>query len=66
MHKTSARVRSFRSRAKPGAIMKASTFKKIARAAGGGAKGQRIAGAAYWRAAKRRAAGFAKGSKRRR
>jgi len=58
----SKKVRSFRKRAKPGAIMSAKTFASIARRAGGGAKGQRIAGKAYWNAARRRAAGKRKGS----
>jgi hypothetical protein len=57
MAKVSARVRKFRARAKSGAIMSRATFNKIARSGGGGARGQRIAGAAYWSAAKRRAAG---------
>jgi hypothetical protein len=50
--KTSASLRNWRSRQSRGAIMKPSTFAKIARAGGGGAKGQRIAGAAYWNAAR--------------
>jgi hypothetical protein len=57
MGKVSPKVRAFRKRAKAGAIMSAKTFRSIARSGGGGARGQRIAGAAYWRAAKRRAAG---------
>ena len=57
MGKISAKVRKFRARAKSSAIMKPSTFAAIARRAGGGARGQRIAGRAYWNAAKARAAG---------
>jgi len=56
MPKVSARVRKFRARARPSAIMSTKTFNKIARRYGG-AKGQRAAGRAYWNAAKRRAAG---------
>jgi len=63
MGKVSAKVRAFRSRAKAGAIMSSATFKRIARSGGGGARGQRIAGAAYWNAAKRRAAGKPKGKR---
>jgi hypothetical protein len=63
MAKVSSKVRAFRRRARSGAIMSSATFNKIARNAGGGAKGQRIAGRAYWNAAKRRATGHAKGSK---
>lgn len=55
MAKVSAKVRKFRARAGRGAIMKPSTFAAIARSGGGGAKGERIAGAAYWRAAKAKA-----------
>jgi hypothetical protein len=54
MPKVSARVRRFRARAKPSAIMSSATFNRIARTSKGGKK---AAGAAYWRAAKRRAAG---------
>lgn len=56
MGKVSSKVRSFRKRAKPSAIMSSATFKKIARRYGG-ARGQKAAGRAYWNAAKRRAAG---------
>jgi len=63
MPKTSSKVRAFRKRAKPGAIMSAKTFASIARSGGGGARGQRIAGRAYWNAAKRRAAGKPKGKR---
>ena len=52
MAKTSTQLRKWRARKSRGAIMKPSTFAAIARSAGGGAKGQRIAGAAYWNAAK--------------
>jgi len=48
MGKISAKVLKFRRRSRPGAIMSAKTFRGIARRAGGGAKGARIAGAAYW------------------
>jgi hypothetical protein len=57
MAKVSSKVRAFRKRASKSAIMSRKTFDAIARSAGGGAKGQRIAGQAYWNAAKRRAAG---------
>jgi hypothetical protein len=63
MGKVSPKVRKFRKRAKPGSIMSAKTFSTIARRAGGGAKGARIAGKAYWQAAKRRAAGKKKTTK---
>jgi hypothetical protein len=66
MAKVSSKVRAFRRRAKSGAIMSSATFNRIARNAGGGARGQRVAGRAYWNAAKRRAAGFPKGSSKRR
>jgi hypothetical protein len=55
----SAKVKKYRTRAKPSAIMKPSTFEKIKRsAAARGAKNPAaVAGAAYWSAAKARAAG---------
>lgn len=45
-------LKTWRSKQHRGAIMKPSTFKSIARKAGGGEKGKRIAGAAYWKTAK--------------
>jgi len=60
MGKVSAKVKRFRNRARPGAIMSRATFNKIARTSRGGKK---AAGAAYWRAAKRRAAGHPKGKR---
>jgi hypothetical protein len=62
MAKVSARVRSFRSRARSGAIMSRKTFNAIARSYPSKARGLKAAGAAYWAAAKRRAAGKRKGS----
>jgi hypothetical protein len=52
MGKVSSKVRKFRARAGRGAIMKPSTFARIARTSKGGTK---AAGAAYWRAAKAKA-----------
>jgi len=66
MGKISAKVRKFRKRAAPSSIMSRKTFDTIARRAGGGAKGARIAGNAYWNAAKARAAGKPKGGRRKR
>ena len=44
----------WRRRQRRGAIMKPSTFEKIVSESGGGEKGKRIAGAAYWRTARRK------------
>ncbi|MFW9871197.1 MAG: hypothetical protein ACFFEL_16340 [Candidatus Thorarchaeota archaeon] len=44
----------WRRKQKRGTIMKPSLFDKIASKAGGGEKGQRIAGAAYWAAARKK------------
>jgi len=51
-HVTSKLLRSWRKSQPTGAIMKPSTFASIEKKAGGGAKGKRIAGAAYWKTAK--------------
>ena len=48
--KESKKLLEWRSKQKRGAIMKPSTFSKIA-SKYGGEKGKRIAGSAYWRAA---------------
>ena len=52
--KTSPGLRKWRSKQKPGAIMKPSTFKKIKRkASSSGARDpEAVAGAAYWKTAK--------------
>jgi len=63
MGKVSAKVRGFRKRAKPGAIMSRATFNKIARSYPNRARGLKAAGRAYWNAAKRRAAGKPKGKR---
>lgn len=47
-----SKMLKWRRKQKRGAIMKPSTFEHIAESAGGGEKGQRIAGAAYWKTAK--------------
>jgi hypothetical protein len=59
MGHVSPKVRKFRARAKPSAIMKPSTFQKIYRAnlGKGKTRAAKIAGAAYWNAARARAAG---------
>jgi hypothetical protein len=57
MGKVPAKVRKFRKRAKPSAIMSRSTFDSIARGYKDKKRGLKAAGAAYWAAAKRRAAG---------
>ena len=65
--KEPAGVLAFRRKAKPGAIMKPSTFKKIERsaAAHGATNPKAVAGAAYWRTAEAKAQGkrSVKGSK---
>jgi hypothetical protein len=54
MAKTSAALRKWRERQKPGAIMKPSTFKTIERkaAAKGYSNPEAVAGKAYWTTAK--------------
>jgi hypothetical protein len=44
----------WRRKQKRGAIMKPSTFADIASSSGGGTKGKRIAGAIYWKTARRK------------
>lgn len=51
MAKTSKALREWRKDQPRGAIMKPETFKKIEKSAGGGEKGKRIAGKAYWQTA---------------
>ena len=53
-HVTSKLLRAWRSKQPRGAIMKPSTFKSIEEKSGGGEKGKRIAGAAYWATAKKK------------
>lgn len=56
MAKTSAGLRAWRSHQKRGAIMKPSTFKSIEKsaAAHGASNPKAVAGAAYWKAAKKK------------
>lgn len=52
MGNISKELLEWKSKKHRGEIMKPETFENIAKKAGGGKKGQAIAGAAYWKTAK--------------